>query len=421
MLGEPRHNRRTYSLAVAITIGLFAVWGMAHGLYGRIAVPFDRYFELSPLQRYLASASFDVTYVIAAIPAVLLLRKLGYKLVIVFGLVAFSAGAFLLYPAIAQHYALYYVAAVIITSTGWCLLEASANPLICKMGSPHTAVPRLNFAQAFYPLGFVAAVHFSRGIAVPRSGTLDAFTVETLAHPYIFVGLVVVFVAFLIENVEFPLAAVAPVPAGAKLRQEFRTLLLRREFQFAMVAMGTTMIGLVAVSSLAATYIAQTWPDAAGQLVPNASMLFWTVVGIGRSSGAAMMLRWDPLRVLAAALAACILMLGLAELFQGFAGVASLFGTALFLSITFPTVFGEAIRNTGELTKSASGLLVVAAGFGTVLGSNFTAWTLRAGYMHLALTATALCYLIALAAALAISRLRNETSVLPQDWTIASA
>ena len=420
-MSEARRSRRIYPVAVAITIGLFAVWGLAHGLYDHVAAPFFRYFQLSPLQRYLASASFGLTYMTVAIPAALFLRKFGYKLVIVYGLGAFSAGAFLLYPAIAQHQVLYYVAAVIITSTGWCLLEASANPLICRMGSPQTSVQRLNFAQAFYPVGFVAAAYFSRGISIPRDAMLDANSVETLAHPYIFAGLAVVFLAFLIENVEFPPVALALGKPAASLRHELRTLLSRREFQFALVAMCTTMIGLVVVSSVAGAYVTQTWPDAAAQLVPNVFILFWTVVGIGRFAGGAMMLRFDPLRVLAGAITACILMLVLAQLFRGLAGVACLFGTALFLSITFPTIFGEAIRTTGELTKSASGLLVVAAGLGSILGGNFATWILRAGYLHLGLTATAFCYIVALVAALAIRRLRRGDPAVQHDWTVASA
>jgi len=420
MLGAARHNTQTYSLAVVITISLCASWGMAHGFYGQIAAPFYRFFELSSMQRVLASSSFGITYVIVAIPAALLLRKLGYQLVVVFGLSAFSVGAFLLYPAVAQHQVWFYVATVIATSTGWCLLETSANPLICSIGSPRTAVQRLNFAQALYPLGVVAAVYFSRGLAVPRAGMLDAHTVETLVHPYILVGLAVVLVAALIANVQFPPVAEARGHSTTKPRQELRTLLLRREFQYALAAMCTTMIALVTVDILAEKYVAHAWPAAPAQLLPNVSILFWTVVAIGRFSGAAVMLRFDPLRVLAAAVTACVLVLCLAQFFQGFAGVACFFGTALFLSITFPTIFGEAIRNTGDLTKSASGLLVVAAGIGSLLGQRLVVWTLRADYLHLALTVTALCCVVALVAALAIRRLRTGISAAPQDWTIAS-
>lgn len=419
MWGEPRHNGRSYRLAVAITIGLCAVWGLAHGLRLRIDAPFFRFFELSPLHHYLASASSSITYVIVALPAALFLRRLGYKLAIVFGLGAFSLGAFLLYPAVAQHQVLWYVAAVIATSTGWCFLETSANPLICIMGSPRTAVQRLNFAQAFYPVGYVAALHFSSAIALPRAGMLDAQLVERLVQPYILAGLAVMLVTFLIETVEFPAVALVPSHTARKPYQELRTLLLRREFQFALAAMCATMAGLVITVSLAGRYVAQVWPE--GALAPNVSILFWTMVGIGRFSGAALMRRFDPLRVLVAAVAACVLMLCLMQFFQGLAGVASLFGAALFLSITFPTIFGEAIRNTGELTKSASGLLVVAAGLGALLAGNLAAWTIRAGYIGVGLTAGALCYVVVLVAALAILRLRREDPAAPEDWAVPSA
>ena len=80
MRGEPRRNERTYRLAVAITIGLCAVWGVAHGVTARITGPFYRFLELSTMQHLLVTVSNSITYILVAIPAALFLRKLGYKL-----------------------------------------------------------------------------------------------------------------------------------------------------------------------------------------------------------------------------------------------------------------------------------------------------------------------------------------------------
>ena len=86
MSGEPRQHRKAYLLAAAVTISLCAVWGLAHGLYGFVVGPFARFFELSPAERYFTSFGFQITYVITAVPAVLFLRRLGFKLAIIFGL-----------------------------------------------------------------------------------------------------------------------------------------------------------------------------------------------------------------------------------------------------------------------------------------------------------------------------------------------
>ena len=421
MSGESRQHGKTYLLAIAITVSLCALWGLAHGLYGFVLGPFYRLFELSPAARHFTDLSFQITYVIVALPAAQFLRKLGYKLAIVVGLSAFSVGAFLFYPAMAQHQVLWLVAAVIATSMGWAFLETSVNPLICRMGSPKTAVLRLNFAQAFYPLGYVLAVWLGRSINIPHVAALGAQSIETFVRPYVVVGLALLLVAFLIENIEFPRLAVTPSSRPARLRQELKTLLSQQEFRLALAAMAAAMAGLVCVMSVASGYITQVWPAEAALLVPNVSIAFWAVVGLGRFSGTALMLRFKPLHMLAVAAAACVCTLCLALVGDGLVGTAGLFGTALFLSITFPTIFGEAVRNTGELIKSASGLLVVAAGLSSMAAGNFLRWALAAGYVHLAVATAILCYGVVLVVVLAIRRLRKEILAVPQDSMIASA
>jgi fucose permease len=125
--------------------------------------------------------------------------------------------------------------------------------------------------------------------------------------------------------------------------------------------------------------------------------------------------------MLSVATAACVCTLCLALVGDGPVGTAGLFGAALFLSITFPTIFGEAVRNTGELIKSASGLLVVAAGLGAMAAGNFLRWALAAGYVHLSVAAAIMCYGVALVAVLAMRRLRKEIPAVPLDSMIASA
>jgi len=421
MSGEAQRHGKSYPLAVAITISLCAVWGLAHGLYGIVMAPFYRFFDLSLVERFFTSLSYQATYVVVALPAALFLRKLGYKLAIIFGLSAFAVGAFLFYPAVAQHQVLWFVSAVIATGIGWAFLETSVNPLICRMGSPKTAVVRLNFAQSFYPLGYLLACWLGRGLNIPHAVALDANSIETYVRPYVVVGLALLLMAFLIENIEFPRLAETRSSRPARLRQELKILLSQREFRLALAAIAAAMAGLVCVMSVASSYITQVWPAEAALLVPNITMAFWAVVGFGRFAGTALMLRFEPLRVLSVAAAACICTLCLSFVGHGLVGVAGLLSTALFLSITFPTIFGEAVRNTGELIKSASGLLVVATGLGSITAGNILRWPLAAGYVHLAVAAAILCYGVVLFAVLAIRRLRNEIPAVPKNSMIASA
>lgn len=69
-----------------------------------------------------------------------------------------SYGAILFLPAkmIGEYYP--FLAAYFIMTCGLSFLETSANPYILSMGSAETATRRLNFAQAFNPIGSLAGM-----------------------------------------------------------------------------------------------------------------------------------------------------------------------------------------------------------------------------------------------------------------------
>src|SRR5579863_3183042 len=134
------------------------------------------------------------------------MRRYGYKAGIVVGLVLYGAGAFLFYPAAELRTYGFFLFALFVIASGLSFLETSANPFVTVLGPPAGAERRLNFAQAFNPLGSITGVVigrffiFSRADATPRPiaamspatrAAHDAAQSGAVQAPYVAIGVVV--------------------------------------------------------------------------------------------------------------------------------------------------------------------------------------------------------------------------------------
>src|SRR5579859_5991021 len=115
-------------------------------------------FEITRLQAGLVQSAFYLGYFILAIPAGQLMRRAGYKAGILTGLCLYGVGCFLFWPAaIVQQY-WFFLMALFVIASGLAFLETAASPFIVQLGDPETSEQRLNFSQAFNPLGSISAV-----------------------------------------------------------------------------------------------------------------------------------------------------------------------------------------------------------------------------------------------------------------------
>src|SRR5206468_10607252 len=91
-------------------------------------------------------------------PAALAMRRFGYKVGLITGLLLYGAGTFLFWPAAAVGSYWLFLFALFVIASGLGFLETGSNPLIAQMGEPESSVRRLNFSQAFNPIGSVVGV-----------------------------------------------------------------------------------------------------------------------------------------------------------------------------------------------------------------------------------------------------------------------
>src|SRR5208282_223106 len=146
---------RNGKVAFFLVTGLFFLWAIPNNLNDVLIRQFMKSFEITRLQAGLVQSAFYFGYFCFSIPAALVMRRFGYKTGLVIGLVLYASGTFLFLPAAsARSYPLFLMALFVIAS-GLGFLETGANPLIAQLGDPETSVRRLNFSQAFNPLGSI--------------------------------------------------------------------------------------------------------------------------------------------------------------------------------------------------------------------------------------------------------------------------
>lgn len=368
-------------LPFILVTGLFFLWGMPNNLNDVLIRQFMKSFAISRFQAGLVQSAFYMGYFLLATPAALCMRKYGYKFGFVTGLSLFGLGALLFWPAaLAQEYG-YFLAALFVIAGGLSFLETAANPFVAQMGDPSSAAQRLNFAQAFNPLGSISGVligtvfifsgvelNGEQIVGMKAAGTYAPYLRhETMrvVTPYLVIAGFAFAWALLIAFTRFPrIASEHEGEAGG--HGSFRELLGQPRFLFAILAQFMYVGAQVGTWSYFIQYVQETThqPEkTAGFFLTGTLVAF----GVGRFSSAAIMryVRPDRLMGIYALLNAGLVTMGV--LWPGWIGLWSIFLTSFFMSVMYPTIFALGIEGLGRNTKIGSSLIVMAIVGGAAL------------------------------------------------------
>src|ERR1035437_8951386 len=140
-------------LPFILVTALFYLWAIPNNLNDILIPQFMKSFELSRLQAGLVQSAFYLGDFLLAMPAAYIMDRYNYKTGMIIGLLLFSTGCYIFWPAaITSRYEVFLLALFVIAS-GLAFLETGANSFISVLGDPDTSAQRLNFSQAFNPLG----------------------------------------------------------------------------------------------------------------------------------------------------------------------------------------------------------------------------------------------------------------------------
>ncbi len=114
-------------------------------------------FNLNAFEAQLVNAAFFVTYFLFSFASGSVIRKIGYKMGVVVGLLFVATGSFLFWPAVQMHAYPFFLGAIFVMATGVVFLQTVANPYVVVLGPQETASARMNLVQALNSIATMVA------------------------------------------------------------------------------------------------------------------------------------------------------------------------------------------------------------------------------------------------------------------------
>jgi FHS family L-fucose permease-like MFS transporter len=365
----------------ALVTALFFLWGIPNNLNDILIRQFMKSFAITRLQAGLVQSAFYMGYVLLALPSALYMRKAGYKAGFILGLLLFGLGTFLFWPAaLAGRYS-FFLVALFVMASGLAFLETASNTFIALAGPAESSERRLNFSQAFNPIGSIVGALIGT-LAILSGVELSAKKIaelqglhqyeaylrfETLrvVRPYMILGAVAFAFAFFIWRTTFPVlkddAAGEETHAGTMgrlLRNRHLLLSIGAQFFYVGAQVGTWSYFIQYVQDYTGAN-----EKVAGYFLTGTLVMF----GIGRFASAYLMKFFAPAKLMGNYCLINIVLVSIAVLHPGWAGVWMIFLTSFFMSLMYPTIFALGLQGLGSDSKLGGSLLVMAIAGGAVL------------------------------------------------------
>lgn len=351
---RPTLTDKKYLVPFVLITSLFFLWGFARAILDVLNKHFQNSLDISLTQSSLIQVTTYLGYFLMAIPAGWFINRQGYRRGVVFGLALFAFGALLFIPGaeIGTFYA--YLGPLFIIGCGLVFLETAANPYAAELGDKETASSRLNFSQSFNGLGCLFATY-----AVGQflfNGSSDGGNVVV---PYAVLGVLVMCIAVIFSRVDLPEIKHEETEEDHIHDTRIMKLFKRHPmFVFGLFALLAYEIAEISINSYFINFVTgQGWmDDNTASIVLTVALGFFMV---GRFLGSWIMRKVRAELMLLYCGIGSVVCIGLVLLDLGKCSMIALVCNYLFEAIMFPTIFTLALQGLGNLTKSASSLLMM--------------------------------------------------------------
>ncbi|MBQ7819728.1 MAG: L-fucose:H+ symporter permease [Bacteroidales bacterium] len=143
-------------------VSCFVLWGLLNNMTDNLVPAFGKIFMMSAVDSSYVQIAFYGAYAVLAIPAAIIIKKFSYRVGVLVGLGLYIVGALGYIPsAMIQSYDMFLVS-IFVLACGLSVLETTCNPYVISLGAKETSIQRLNFAQAFNPLGSLTGIFLAK-------------------------------------------------------------------------------------------------------------------------------------------------------------------------------------------------------------------------------------------------------------------
>lgn len=377
-------RKKAYLYPLVIIGGLFFIFGFVTWAIAVLIPYLQIACELTSIQAMLVSSAFYISYFVMAIPSGYLLKKIGYKHALTFGLVSMAVGSLLFIPAALTRVYGIFLFGLFVQGLGLSILQTAANPYVTILGPRESGARRMSImgicngvAGILGPLvlgsivledadGLTAALETIS--AAEKTVVLDELARKVIV-PYLLIAALLILVALAIyfsslpeavEEEETEMSSETSYSASKKSIVQFPHLMLGVFTLFLYVGVeviaGNTIIGYGSYQGIALS---------TAKLFTSMTLFFMLtgyVIGI---IGIPKYFSQQQSLIFSALLG--IIFIIASQLTSGFISVLFIALLGLANSLMWPSIWPLAISDLGRFTKTGSSLLVMAISGGAVL------------------------------------------------------
>jgi len=333
------------------------------------------------------------------------MKRFGYKIGIITGLLFFSIGAFLFIPAANTQSYIFFLFALFIIACGLGFLETAANPYAAALGPHETSTQRLNLAQSFNGLAAaLAPVIGAREIlgkgyseqqlsAMASDARRIALASEasSVKTPYFILGSVLLVIAVVFAFTRLP--KIHHKETGRKKSQNILHAFKHRHLTWSVVAQFFYVGAQVCVFSLFVLYATKSAGISEMKAADYLGACGITFL-IGRFLGTFLMQYIKPNRLLAIYASVNTLLCIVAITAHGMITIYAVIGICFFMSVMFPTIFALGITDLGGDTEYGSSLLIMSIVGGAILPRLFGIISDSTGDIQMGYLVPLICFVI---------------------------
>ena len=359
-------------------VSCFVLWGLLNNMTDNLVPAFGKIFMMSAVDSSFVQIAFYGAYAVLAIPAAIIIKKFSYRAGVLLGLGLYMTGALGYIPsAIIQSYDMFLVS-IFVLACGLSVLETTCNPYVISLGTKETSIQRLNFAQAFNPLGSLIGIFMAKYLILAN---LNPATYEEriamepeilngiqnnellwVCVPY--VGLVLIALIIWIFFFNFKRAENKVEDGDLNIASSFKKLIKLPRYYWGVVAQ-FFYVGLqITVWTWTVKYAMTVFGEGVDEAAAAQYYLYAIILFIlCRWICTALMRRFNPAVMLSIfALAGILACVGTIYLPANIS-IWSLIAISGCMSLMFPTIYGIALYGMGDEVKlGAAGLIMAILG-----------------------------------------------------------
>lgn len=406
-----------YLIPFILVTSLFFLWGLANSLNGTLVKQFQVALDLQRWQANIVETAFYMGYFVMALPAGFVMKKYGYKMGIIFGLLLYALGAFLFYPAASVREYSFFLFALFMIASGIAFLETAANLYVTVLGDPKKGDFRLNLAQSFNGLSTIlgpviggffifSEKEYSKDLLnnmpIAEAEAIRISHANSVQLPYLIIGAIVLFIAILFMLTKMPEVSIEEENTSLDKKEDVSiSKLLRNKHlvlgiiaQFLNIGAQVSIWGNFVDIKLDLAKNSNLWivnqiyqvteSMSPTQIASFHASFAFLLFMVGRFVGTYFMGKFESNKVLGIYSIGAVISMLIAIFGGGISAVVALMLVYFFQSIMFPTIFALACKDLGEGSKLASSLIIMSIVGGAIVPP-ITAFLFKTG------TALALC------------------------------